>query len=643
MSADILWYPNDTSTQLHQFAKEQGFDNYNALWRWSVERRDVFWDKTWNFCNIIAEKKGEVSYEKGETIQDDRYFPHARLNYAENLLRRRDDGVAIIFNGENKVQYQLSYEALYDQVSQFTQALKNAGVEQGDRVAGYMPNMPETVVAMLATAALGAIWSSASPDFGVQGVLDRFSQIEPKVLIAAEGYYYNGKEINCLDKLSQILPKLPSVEKTIIVPYVQQNRELEVLGQSAVHYDDFLSDFEPQTIEFSHVPFKHPLFIMFSSGTTGAPKCIVHGHGGTLIQHAKEHRFHCNIKPNDKVFYFTTCGWMMWNWLVSALASEATLMLYDGSPFYPDGNCLFDFAQEHKCSFFGVSAKYIDALKKAELAPCETHDLSSIRMIASTGSPLVHEGFDYIYNKIKPDVHVASISGGTDIVSCFVLGNPMVPVHRGEIQGPGLGMDIDIFDAEGRSQKRDGGELVCKTSFPAMPVGFWNDLEGEKYFKAYFDKFKNIWCHGDWCQWSENNGLIIHGRSDATLNPGGVRIGTSEIYRQVEKLTEVKESIAIGQDFDSDVRVVLFVILAKNQTLTDDLERKIKSTIREGASPRHVPAKIIQVSDIPRTKSGKITELAVRDIVHGRCVKNVESLANPDALSQYKNIAELAS
>jgi len=617
----------------------QHFTDYKAIWQWSVQNPEAFWSELWDFTEVIAETKGDTVMASAAHMKDQRFFPEARLNFAQNLLRRRDEATAIVFRGESTVERSLTYKQLYDRVSITVQALRNMGIGEGDRVAGYLPNMPETVIAMLATSAIGAIWSSASPDFGVQGVLDRFGQIEPKVLFIADRYFYNGKEIDCLGKLESLLPQLPSVKKTVIVPYLEDHKD--ALPAKTVLLADFMSGYLPIDIEFEQLPFDHPLYIMFSSGTTGAPKCIVHGQGGTLLQHLKEHKLHSDIKRDDRVFYFTTCGWMMWNWLVSALASEACLMLYDGSPFYPNAFTLFDYAEKQKCTHFGTAAKYIDALKKRNLGPGEKYDLSSLRMMASTGSPLVHEAFDYIYDKIKEDLHVASISGGTDIVSCFVLGNPISPVYRGEIQGPGLGMDVDVFDAQGRALPLGAGELVCKTAFPCMPVKFWGDEDGSRYFEAYFDRFDNVWCHGDWCEWTSNDGLIIHGRSDATLNPGGVRIGTAEIYRQVEKLPQIKESIAVGQEWRNDVRVILFVVMQPKEKLTDKLKSEIKSTIRAGASPRHVPAIIIAVEDIPRTKSGKITELAVRDIIHGKPVNNKEALANPEALELYKNIEEL--
>ncbi len=633
-------YDRVMNSRMHAFRQEA---DYHRLWRWSVEHMEDFWSQVWDFCGVIGDK-GKIIYQPGVRMQDGRFFSDSKINFAENLLRRRDDAVALVFKGEDRVERSITYKELYDQVSQLRQALQAEGVGVGDRVAGYLPNMPEAIMAMLAAASLGAIWSSASPDFGVQGVLDRFGQIEPKVLFAVDGYYYNSKEIDCRDKLKEVAARLPSVKKTVIVQYVFPPSVIAATaaGDDTVDFDSFKDKFTPQTIPFERFPFNQPLYIMFSSGTTGIPKCIVHGAGGTLLQHLKEHQLHCDIRRDDRVFYFTTCGWMMWNWLVSALASEATLLLYDGAPFYPDGYMLFEFSEKYKCTLFGTSAKYIDALR-TNCVDTKDFDLDSVRMITSTGSPLAHEGFDYIYEHILPEAHLASISGGTDIVSCFVLGNPLSPVYRGEIQGAGLGMDVDIFDENGKALPQGKGELVCKTPFPCMPVGFWNDPQGEKYSKAYFEKFPGVWCHGDWCEWTENGGLIIHGRSDATLNPGGVRIGTAEIYRLVEQLPEIKESIAVGQDWEGDVRVILFVILKAGAALDELLINKIKKTVREGASPRHVPARVIAVADIPRTKSGKITELAVREVIHNRPIKNIEALANPAALALYKDLEVLKS
>jgi len=510
--------------------------------------------------------------------------------------------------------------------------------------------MPEAVVGVLATAARGAVWSSCSPDFGVEGVLDRFGQIEPKVLIACDGYHYNGKPIDISDKLAAIASRLPTLRLIIVVSYLGRAKEVVerlngklVSSQRAETWADAVSARASGPVAFTRLPFAHPLYIMFSSGTTGMPKCIVHSAGGTLLKHLCEHRMHCDLRAGDRLFYFTTLGWMMWNWLISGLASGATLLLYDGSPFHPSGSALWDYAETEKATHFGTSAKYVDALKKAGLEPGSTHDLSAMRTLLSTGSPLAPESFDYIYASLKPDLHLASISGGTDICGCFVLGIPTKPVWRGEIQGPGLGMAVEVFDRNGKPAKlHDKGELVCTKPFPSMPIGFWNDADGKKYRNAYFSRFDNIWHHGDFAEWTEHGGMIIHGRSDATLNPGGVRIGTAEIYRQVEQLEEVQESIVIGQDWEHDVRVVLFVVLKPGLTLDAGLSERIKRQIRTGASPRHVPARVVQVADIPRTKSGKITELAVREVVHGREVNNKEALANPEALELYRNLAELA-
>lgn len=640
-----LWTPDKNAaekTQMALFMKETGHEKADcqSFWRWSVDNPEVFWPLVWDFCGVIGEK-GAVALADATKMPGARFFPEGKLNFAQNLLRRRDSHPAIIFRNEKGAERTLSFAQLYDEVSRWAQAFKEAGVEKGDRIAAYMPNIPETIIAMLAASSLGAIWSSASPDFGVQGLLDRFGQIAPKIMVAVDGYYYNGKTIDCLEKIALAAPQIDSLEKIVIVPFVREKAAYDIAKACAA--DDFTAPYAPGDITFTQGGFNDPLFIMFSSGTTGIPKCIVHGQGGTLLQIMKEHRLHCDIRRNDKVFYFTTCGWMMWNWLVVALASEATLLLYDGSPFYPDGQILWDFTSTHGCTLFGTGAKYIDALKSAGLRPGDTHDLCTLRTITSTGSPLVHESFDYVYGAIKKDLHLASISGGTDIVSCFVLGNPLVPVWRGEIQGAGLGMAVDVFDEHGTPipAGAGSGELVCTKPFPSMPVMFWNDPEGKKYHDAYFGRFPNVWCHGDWIERTAHDGFIIHGRSDATLNPGGVRIGTAEIYRQVEQFAEIAESIAVGQDWDNDVRVILFVKLKENCTLDDALKDRIKKAIRAGASPRHVPAKIIAVADIPRTKSNKITELAVRDVIHGRKVKNVEALANPQALDLYRDLRDL--
>ncbi len=614
--------------------------DYDALWRWSTDEPERFWSLVWDTCDVIAEERGNVVLRDGDRLPGAAFFPQARLSFARNLLRRRDDCPAIIFRGEDKVRRQLSWAQLHDAVSVMAQAMRAMGIGVGDRVAAYMPNMPETVIAMLAANSLGAIFSSASPDFGVQGVVDRFGQIEPRLLILADGYYYGGKCLSCLDKLPEILARMPSVEKAVVVSYVDAT--LTPVAR-AVPWDSFVAPFQPSEIDFASLPFNHPLYIMYSSGTTGVPKCIVHGQGGTLLQHLKEHRLNGDMRPGDRAFWFTTCGWMMWNWLVSALACEATLLLYDGSPFHPDGNVIFDFADEAGMTLFGTSAKFIDACSKAGLEPAKTHSLATVRMIGSTGSPLVPESFDYVYRKIKADVHLASISGGTDLLSCFVLCSPILPVWRGEIQAPGLGMAVAILDDEA-APVPDGekGELTCLKPWPSMPLGFWNDPGDARYRAAYFEKFPGIWCHGDYIARTIHGGYVIYGRSDATLNAGGVRIGTAEIYRQVEQIDDIVEALVIGQEWDNDTRIVLFVRLRPGLVLGEALEKRIKAQIRSSTTPRHVPSRILQVTDIPRTKSGKIVELAVREVVHGRPVKNREALANPESLEEFRERPELA-
>ena len=644
-----LWRPSEKQKKTASLSRfmaqvdeqwDAAFGDFESLYEWSIREPEKFWLSMWDFAGIIAETRGERTLIDGDKMPGAEWFPDARLNYAENLLRRRDDGDAIVFWGEERVRRRLRFAELHDRVSRLAQALKARGIGAGDRVAGYLPNMPETIIAMLATASLGAVWSSCSPDFGVQGVLDRFGQIEPKALIAVEGYYYAGKEIDCLDKLREVVAQLPSVQSTILVPYTRERASLAGLPD-AEHYQDVITEQPGGEIEFAAMPFNHPLFIMFSSGTTGVPKCIVHGAGGTLIQHNKEHVLHSDIKENDRVFYFTTCGWMMWNWLVSALASKATLLLYDGAPFQPDGNVLFDYADAEAMTLFGTSAKFIDAANKAGVAPINSHRLAHLRTMTSTGSPLAPESFEYVYAKVKKDLHLASISGGTDIVSCFALGNPLGPVWPGELQARGLGMRVEVFDDDGNAIRGEKGELVCTASFPSMPVSFWNDADGRKYRAAYFERFPGIWHHGDYVALTEHDGLIIYGRSDAVLNPGGVRIGTAEIYRQVEQMPEIEEAICVGQDWEGDVRVILFVRLRSGLDLDDALTSRIRTRIRAECTPRHVPAKIIQVSDIPRTRSGKITELAVRAVIHGRAVKNQEALANPEALELYADLSVL--
>ena len=644
-----LWIPDSgrvESAQITAFRRAANerhslsLKNYAELHAWSVREPGAFWDLVWDFCGVIGDK-GIRHLIDGDRMPGAQFFPDAKLNYAENLMRRHDSGTAIVFRGEDKAMRRFSHTELDELVSRLQQALHAAGIGKGDRVAAMLPNLPEAAALLLATSSIGAIFSSCSPDFGERGVVDRFGQIEPKLFFVCDGYWYNGKRIPLADKVKAVVGKIPSIGKVVVVPYLDDTDAAQAVPHG-VSLGDFLKGFSPHALRFERLPFNHPLYILYSSGTTGVPKCIVHGAGGSLLQHLKEHRLHCGIGAGDKVFYFTTCGWMMWNWLASALACEATLMLYDGSPFHPDGNVLFDYARAERFTFFGTSAKFIDTLRKPGLRPIDTHDLPSMRTLASTGSPLSPEGFAFVYEGIKADIHLASISGGTDIMCCFVLGIPTKPVWTGEIQGPGLGMAVDVWDDGGKPVREEKGELVCHKAFPSMPLGFWNDEDGSRYRAAYFERFDNVWCHGDFAEWTEHGGIIIHGRSDATLNPGGVRIGTAEIYNQVERMEEVAEAICIGQDFDNDVRVVLFVRLAPGVTLDEDLQKRIKARIRTGASPRHVPAKVVQVADIPRTKSGKITELAVRDVVHGRVVKNKEALANPEALEFFKDRPELA-
>ena len=647
--SEPLWQPSHfgiANANLTAFrgriGNEHGIDlpDYASLYRWSVENPESFWSLIWDEGEVIADCKGSILLEDGHRMPGARWFPRARLNFAENLLRSRDESDAILFWGEDKVRRRLSHRQLYDRVSQVAQALGALGVKQGDRVAGYLPNMPEAVIAMLATSSLGAIWSSCSPDFGVNGVVDRFGQIEPRVLFAAEGYFYKGRRIDCMDRIAQIQKHITSIEKVIVVPYSLDEFSLEGL-ENTVSLTDLIRTFPPTEIRFKRLGFNHPLYVMFSSGTTGIPKCIVHGAGGTLLQHLKEHRLHSDIKPGDRIFYFTTCGWMMWNWLVSGLATGATLLLYDGSPFHPNPEILFDLAEAEAMTLFGTSAKYIDALHKTGLVPKQNHDLSKLRTLCSTGSPLTPEAFDFVYDGIKRDLCLASISGGTDIISCFALGNPILPVYRGELQCRGLGMRVEVWNDEGLPVRGQKGELVCTAPFPSMPLGFWDDPDGAKYHHAYFDRFPNVWCHGDYVELTEHDGMIFYGRSDAVLNPGGVRIGTAEIYRQVEQLDEVVESLVIGQEWENDIRVILFVQLRPALNLNATLIDRIKQQIRDNTTARHVPARILQVSDIPRTKSGKIVELAVRELVHGRSVKNQEALANPEALQHFTDREEL--
>ncbi|HEX5475386.1 MAG TPA: acetoacetate--CoA ligase [Vicinamibacterales bacterium] len=613
---------------------------YEALYDWSITKPSEFWTSMWDFGGIRASDRGERVVEHFDRMPGARFFPDATLNFTENVLRREDAGPAIVFRGEDRVRRVVSHAELRREVAGFAGALREMGIRPGDRVAGYVPNVPEAIAAALGAAAVGAVWSSCSPDFGVEGMLDRFGQIAPRVFVTADGYFYGGRRFDSLERADAALARLPTVERAIVVPYTGEPAGARAL-RGGVSWDDFVGPHRDAPLACEPLPFNHPLYVMYSSGTTGVPKCIVHGAGGTLIQHLKEHQLHCDIHPGDRVFYFTTCGWMMWNWLVSALASEATLLLYDGSPFHPDGNVLFDFADEAGMTLFGTSAKFIDAVAKAGLRPMDTHRLDTVRTMTSTGSPLAPESFDFVYAHVKRDIHLASISGGTDIISCFVGGNPIGPVWRGEIQARALGMKVEVFDARGEPVREQKGELVCTMPFPSMPVGFWNDPDGRKYHAAYFERFPGVWTHGDYVELTPHDGIVIYGRSDAVLNPGGVRIGTAEIYRQVEQVPEVLESLVVGQRTENDERVVLFVRLRPEITLDEPLRARIRRRIRENTTPRHVPARIVQVTDIPRTKSGKIVELAVRDIMHGREIGNRDALANPEALDQFRNRPEL--
>ena len=640
----VVWTPsqdqilNSNLKKFTEFVEEntgKHFKSYDELHHFSISNPE-FWRFIIEFCKVEGEWNGPI-YE-GENIFSAQWFPQSKLNFAENMLKNRSDDEALIFRCEDRISKTLSFAELYNQVSKTAQHLKELGVTKGDRVAGFLPNFAGSIVAMLATASVGAIWSSCSPDFGEQGVIDRFGQIEPKVLFCVDGYFYNGKTHNCLDKIKSFTARLPSLKQVVIFDYASLSN---IIINNSISYQEILENYEAIEIGFERVGFDHPLYIMYSSGTTGVPKCIVHGHGGTLVQHLKEHQLQTNISSGDRVFYFTTCSWMMWNWLVSALGTGATIMLYDGSPTYPDNTVLWQFADEEEFSHFGTSAKYIETLMKDDVNPSAIFKLSNLKVICSTGSPLSAECYDYIYNNVGY-VHLASISGGTDIVSCFVLGVPNIPVRRGEIQGAGLGMAVEIWDDSGRVNRGERGELVCTKPFPSRPVKFWNDIDGRKYHAAYFDRFEGVWAHGDFAEQTPDGGYIIYGRSDATLNPGGVRIGTAEIYRQVDRVKEVLESIVIGQIWESDTRIVLFVKLREGINLTETLADTIKKLIKNNCTSRHVPSKILQVEDIPRTKSGKIVEIPVRDIVHGREVKNKEALANPEALDYFRDRPELA-
>jgi len=650
MTEKPLWTPSPEHIRASNLARFMALvkartgavlSSYEDVHAFSIAHPESFWALIWDFSGIKASIRGERVLVDGDKIPGARFFPDARLNVAENLLRRADDTTALIFRGEDKVASEVTWRQLTDKVSRMAAALRRLGLKAGDRVSAVVANHPDTIAVFLAAASIGAIWSSCSPDFGERGIIDRFGQIEPRLLIAVDGYYYAGKTHDIGDKIVAVAGRLASVDKVVVLDYIGTAAASARRIPGAVTLDELIGGQTAGPIDFAQLPFDHPLYILYSSGTTGIPKCIVHRAGGALLKHLCEQQLSVDLRPSDRLFYFTTCGWMMWNWLVSGLASGATLLLYDGSPFHPSERVLFDYAVEAGMTIFGTSAKYIDALKKTGWRPCDTHDLSRIRAMMSTGSPLAPESFDFVYEAIKPDIHLASMSGGTDLCGCFVAGNPIGPVWRGEIQAQGLGLDMAVYDDDGRPMAAGKGELVCRNAFPTMPIMFWNDPDGSKYHNAYFSRFPSIWCHGDFAEWTAHGGMIIHGRSDATLNPGGVRIGTAEIYAQVEQIPEVVEALAIGQDWDNDTRVVLFVRLREGAALDEALIARIRARIRAGASPRHVPARIVAVADIPRTKSGKITELAVRDIVHGREVKNREALANPEALELFANLPAL--
>ena len=643
---NVLWRPSSKikeESNLNQFIKNfvdefknQSDVKYEELWKWSIEKPEKFWDSIWDYSNVLGEK-GDILLQDKDKMPGARFFPNAKLNYTENVLKNKNEPLAIISEREDGLKSKISTLELKDKVLKLAGWLKENGISKGDRVCAYMPNCPETIITMLATASLGAVFSSCSTDFGVAGVLDRFQQIEPKILVTVDGYLYNGKAIERHEEVHQIVQGLNTLQNVLILKYLNENHL-----KYSFSYKDFDSVYRSKPLEnFTKVNFNDPLYIVFSSGTTGAPKCIVHGVGGVLLQHAKEHKLHANIHKGDRVFYFSTCGWMMWNWLLGALFSEATIILYEGSPFYGGPNKLWDLAEKEKINLFGTSAKYIDAVRKSGYKPNKHNQLKFLKCLCSTGSPLSPESFDFINKFISSEMQIGSISGGTDILSCFVLNNPLDEVISGEIQCRGLGMAVDVFDEEGNSVTDTPGELVCTKPFPSMPVKFWNDPDGKKYQEAYFDYYPNVWRHGDWTKLTKRGTLVIFGRSDATLNPGGVRIGTAEIYKVVESFEEILESIVIGQEWEDDIRIVLFVKLKEKASLDEKLKTEIKNKLRQLVSPRHVPAKIISVADIPRTRSGKITELAVRDVIHGKKIKNIEALSNPEALDLFKDLSEL--
>ena len=645
----LLWQPSEDrikSTNMYRFMTginekyNKDFDEYGQLYQWSIENISDFWGSMWEFAEIKASKPYTQVVDDITRMPGAKWFEGAHLNFAENLLRYRDDQIALIFKGEFQDSIKITYSELYDEVARVAKSLKEAGVHSGDRVAGFMPNMPETIIAMLAATSLGATWSSCSPDFGIKGVLDRFGQIKPKVLFTANGYFFKGKSFDSLARVSDILREIPSIEHVVVVPYTEQNPDITELPK-AVDYRQFKSTDKSLEIEFEQLPADHPLYIMFTSGTTGLPKCMVQSAGGILVHHMKELMLHADLKREDTIFYFTTCGWMMWNWLTSSLSVGATLVLFDGNPFHPNPGALWKMAQDEKITIFGTSAGYIAALQNAGVKPGKDYDLTPLKAVLSTGSPLSVEGFEYIDNEVKEDLELASISGGSDINGCFAGGNPMGPVYAGELQCRQLAMKVEAFDENGKPVINQQGELVCTAPAPCMPIYFWDDPKGEKYHAAYFDVYPNIWRHGDFIEINDRGGVVIYGRSDATLNPGGVRIGTAEIYRLVEGMDEIEDSLVVGQSWKGDVRVILFVKMAEGYDLTDDLKKKIKGILRKNASPRHVPAKIIETPAVPYTLNMKKVELAVKKVIEGQAVLNKDALGNPESLDFYEGLKEL--
>ena len=651
----LLWQPGASAieeAQVTQFARQVirkrklDLNTYPDFYRWTVDNPEEFWADVWDFCGVIASKRGNTVLVDGDKMPGAHWFPEARLNFAENLMRRGDRGDAFVLWDETGFRRRLSFSDLTSDVSRAEQALRALGLRAGDRAAAFIPNIPEAGMLALAGLSQGMVWSSCSPDFGVDGVLERFGQIEPKVLFCADGYRYNGETHDSLERVREIADKLPSVRRIVVVPYLDPQVDVSDIPK-AVRLDEWLRRYTPGGIAFAQLPFDHPAYILFTSGTTGKPKCIVHGAGGSLLAGLKMHKLQMDIRPGDRYFYFCTTNWVVWNLLFAAIAAEASVMLYDGSPFARNAKILFDYAEKERFTHFGTSPKFLDAIAKRGLEPRKTHDLSALRMIVSTGSPLAPESFDYVYEKIRSEVCLSSVSGGTDIMAAFADASPVLPVYRGELQSRSLGMAVDVFNEAGEAVVNTKGELVCTRPFPSMPLGFWSDRGDERYHAAYFAKYPNIWCHGDWCELTERGTMLVYGRSDATLNPGGVRIGTAEIYRVVEQIDEVEEAVAVGQlwppDNPADTRVVLFVKLRANQALDQNLEDRIRFEIRRRASPRHVPARIVQVADIPRTKNGKVVELAVKAVVHGMPVSNTDALANPQALELFRDLPELAA